>query len=177
MKAYGGVDVQNHIFLTSALAGGEWPASRPGRFTPGDTHWTGGWVDPTTGLDEVEKILVLPGLELRPLGRPHRSQSLYRLRYPGTVRRKKKTCLYYMSVTFWGRVNDSTTSNITVTKFIMKLCYWEAQKSYKISRVLVLSKVFCYWVLEVSHAIGTDPFSHQASTNAKRGPRPVCDFK
>jgi hypothetical protein len=35
MKAYGGVDVQVHIFLTSALAGGEWSGSRPGRFTPG----------------------------------------------------------------------------------------------------------------------------------------------
>jgi hypothetical protein len=35
MKAYRGVDVQIHIFLTSALAGGEWSASRPGRFTPG----------------------------------------------------------------------------------------------------------------------------------------------
>jgi hypothetical protein len=34
MKAYGGVDAQIHIFLTSALVGGEWSASRPGRFTP-----------------------------------------------------------------------------------------------------------------------------------------------
>jgi hypothetical protein len=36
MKAYGGVDiyVYIHIFLTSALAGGELSASRPGRFTP-----------------------------------------------------------------------------------------------------------------------------------------------
>jgi hypothetical protein len=31
MKAYGGVD----LFLTPALVGGEWSASRPGRFTPG----------------------------------------------------------------------------------------------------------------------------------------------
>jgi hypothetical protein len=30
------VDVLIHIFLTSALAGGEWSASRPGRFTPGE---------------------------------------------------------------------------------------------------------------------------------------------
>jgi hypothetical protein len=30
MKAYGGVDVYIHIFLTSALAGGELPASRSG---------------------------------------------------------------------------------------------------------------------------------------------------
>jgi hypothetical protein len=36
MKAYGRVDVEIHIFLTSALAGGEWSASRPGRFTPGE---------------------------------------------------------------------------------------------------------------------------------------------
>jgi hypothetical protein len=35
MKAYGGVDVYIHIFLTSAVVGGEWSASRPGRFTPG----------------------------------------------------------------------------------------------------------------------------------------------
>jgi hypothetical protein len=39
------------------------------------THWTEGWVDPRAGLDDVEKrkFLTLPGLELRPLGRPARS--------------------------------------------------------------------------------------------------------
>jgi hypothetical protein len=44
----------------------------------------GGWVGPRTGLDDVEKrkFLILPGLELRPLGRPARSHSLYRPRYP-----------------------------------------------------------------------------------------------
>jgi hypothetical protein len=85
MKTYGGVDVQIRIFLTSALAGGEWSTSRPGRFThreraPG-THWIGGWVNPRTGLDDAEKLkfLTLSGLELRPLGRPARSQSLYRM--------------------------------------------------------------------------------------------------
>jgi hypothetical protein len=34
MKTYWGVEVQLHAFLTSALDGGEWSASRPGRFTP-----------------------------------------------------------------------------------------------------------------------------------------------
>jgi hypothetical protein len=49
MKEYGGVDVYIHS------------------------------VGPTAGLDDVEKrkFLTLLGLELRPLGRPARSQSLY----------------------------------------------------------------------------------------------------
>jgi hypothetical protein len=90
MKAYGGVDVERHIFLTSALVGVEWSASHPGRFTSGErapsTHWIGGWVGPRAGLDDVEKrkLLTLPGLELRPLGHPARIQSLYRLVFPGS---------------------------------------------------------------------------------------------
>jgi hypothetical protein len=85
MKAYGGVDVEIQIFLTSALVGGEWSASRPGCFTPGErapgTNWIGGWVDPRTGVDNVEKkkFFTLLGLELRPLGRAARRQSLCRL--------------------------------------------------------------------------------------------------
>jgi hypothetical protein len=64
MKAYGGVDVEIHSFLTWALAGGECP----GRFTPEErapgTHWIGGWVDSISGLDNVEKrkFLIPPGL-------------------------------------------------------------------------------------------------------------------
>jgi hypothetical protein len=59
MKAYGGVDIYIylHILLTSALAGGEWSASCPARFTPvgkgPSTHWIGDWVDPRAGLDEM----------------------------------------------------------------------------------------------------------------------------
>jgi hypothetical protein len=70
MKAYEGVDAYSHIFLTSALAGGEWSASCPGRFTPGEratgTHWIGGCVDPRAVLDDVKKrkFLIIPGLEL-----------------------------------------------------------------------------------------------------------------
>jgi hypothetical protein len=46
----------SYSFLTSALDGGEWSASRPGRaITPGErtpgTHCTGGWVGPRAGLD------------------------------------------------------------------------------------------------------------------------------
>jgi hypothetical protein len=45
-------------------------------------------VGPRTGMDDVEKrkFLILPGFELRPLGRPVRSLSLYRLRYPGSLK-------------------------------------------------------------------------------------------
>jgi hypothetical protein len=55
----------SYSFLTSALEGGEWSPSRPGRFTPGQrapgTHCTGGWVGSRAGLDaEVRgKILCL----------------------------------------------------------------------------------------------------------------------
>jgi hypothetical protein len=45
--------------LTSALDGGEWSDSRPGRFTPRErapgTHWIGGWVGPRVVLDAVVK--------------------------------------------------------------------------------------------------------------------------
>jgi hypothetical protein len=45
--------------LTSALDGGEWSASRTGRFIPRetvpDTHWIGGWVSPRAVLDAVER--------------------------------------------------------------------------------------------------------------------------
>jgi hypothetical protein len=83
MKTYGGVDVQIHVFLTSALVGGDWSPSYPGLFTPGErvlgTHWKEGWLGPRAGLDDVDKrtFLTLPGLELR-------SQSLHRLHYPGS---------------------------------------------------------------------------------------------
>jgi hypothetical protein len=44
-------------------------------------------VDPRDGLNDMEKwkFLTPPGLELRPLGRPARSQSLYRLSYRGSI--------------------------------------------------------------------------------------------
>jgi hypothetical protein len=59
MKAYGRMDVQTHVFLISALVGGEWSASSPGPFTPGErapgNHWIGGLVGLSAGLDDMEK--------------------------------------------------------------------------------------------------------------------------
>jgi hypothetical protein len=52
-------------------------------------------VGPRAGLDDVEmrKSLTLSGLELRPLGRAPRSQSLYRLRYPDPLYKGKNRVL------------------------------------------------------------------------------------
>jgi hypothetical protein len=67
----GGVDVSSTHSLTSALDGGEWSASRPGRFIPRErapfTHWIGGWVGLRAGLDAVAKRKIpSPRRELNP---------------------------------------------------------------------------------------------------------------
>jgi hypothetical protein len=71
--------------LTSTLDGGEWSASRPGRFTPkkraAGTHWIGGCVGSRADLDAVVKRKIpSPRRESNP-GRPARSPALYRLSY------------------------------------------------------------------------------------------------
>jgi hypothetical protein len=60
MKAYREGDVWIHIFLTLALVGGEWSASRPGSFTPGErapgTRWIGGWVGHRAGMESYTAV-------------------------------------------------------------------------------------------------------------------------
>jgi hypothetical protein len=86
MRAYGGVGVQiNPRFLnvstSSALA------SRPGRFMTWKEPsipigWVAGWTPELVWtIRRSENSLPFPGLELRLLTRPVRSQSLYRLSY------------------------------------------------------------------------------------------------
>jgi hypothetical protein len=66
MKMEGGDGGRGPSYLTSALHGSEWLASRPVRFAPQEsarrTHWIGGSVGSRVGLDSVEKrkILHLP---------------------------------------------------------------------------------------------------------------------
>jgi hypothetical protein len=61
------------------------PPLYPEKGAPG-TNWIGGWVGPRIVLDDAERreILPLPGLKFGPLVLPARSQSLYRLSYPGS---------------------------------------------------------------------------------------------
>jgi hypothetical protein len=66
MKAYEGVDVYTHVFLTSALVGGgqfHAPAALPPGERARGTHWQGGWVSPGTDLDDVKKRKFLPPLD------------------------------------------------------------------------------------------------------------------
>jgi hypothetical protein len=55
-------------------------------------------MDPRSGLDDMKNriFLNLPGLELRPLGRPARSQSLYRLSYLGSYIGRENYLLFYV---------------------------------------------------------------------------------
>jgi hypothetical protein len=59
MKTYGGSRGIAPPFLTSALDWGEWSASRPDRFNPGErapgTHWKRGWMGYRASFDAVEK--------------------------------------------------------------------------------------------------------------------------
>jgi hypothetical protein len=61
MKTCEGSGIQLHSFLNSALYGGEWSASRTGRFPPprGEevpgTPWIGSWVGPRDGPETTAK--------------------------------------------------------------------------------------------------------------------------
>jgi hypothetical protein len=71
-------------FMTSALDGGEWSASRLCCFTPWiralDSRWTEGWVGPSFCLEAMNNRKILHCREPKP-GCPTRSPSLYRLSY------------------------------------------------------------------------------------------------
>jgi hypothetical protein len=113
MKTYGRVGVEIQVFLTFALAGREWSASRPGRFIPDErapgTHWIEGWVGPTASLDDMEKILD-----------PTRSRTpalLSSSPWPAAIRTalfetaiQEKYKLYYLSLTLGKKVKLSPRS-------------------------------------------------------------------
>jgi hypothetical protein len=89
MKTYGGVDALTHILLPSALdaansqlhAKAVVPSGKQPRYSL-DTRLGG--PQNRFGLHGEVNIFTTPELELRSLGRPHRSQSLSKMRYPGS---------------------------------------------------------------------------------------------
>jgi hypothetical protein len=74
----------SYSFLTSALEGGEWSASRPGERAP-STHCTGGWVGPRAGLDAEVRGKILCLRRGSNPGRPVSSQTIDRLSHRGSV--------------------------------------------------------------------------------------------
>jgi hypothetical protein len=93
------VNVRNgavsYSFLTSALDGGEWSDSRPGRFTPREratgTHWKGGWVGPSAVVDAIVKRKIPSPLRKSNSKNPDRpacSPALHRLsHHKGDIKR------------------------------------------------------------------------------------------
>jgi hypothetical protein len=78
---------------------------------------------PRDGLYDVEKrkFLILPGFELRHLGRPARSQSLYRLSYPGSfVFYCSLRKMFYSSFTTYLCIKKSNGSRRLIKEFIVK---------------------------------------------------------
>jgi hypothetical protein len=96
MKTYEEVKIWFYVFLTSALVGSNWSASRPCRFIPGytasDTHCLGQSVGPRADLDDIEnwKFSTPPGLEIRPYNRKACSRSLYLLGYRDSTSKPAK---------------------------------------------------------------------------------------
>jgi hypothetical protein len=80
-----GVDVQRHAFLTSTLERGECQLHDPTALPRRKSHWTGGWVGPRASVDAVEKRKIPSTTG----NQTPRSQSLYRLSYPGLCNDKK----------------------------------------------------------------------------------------
>jgi hypothetical protein len=100
------VEVQLHVFLTSALDGGECSASRSGWITPGwrtcGTHRIGCWWASRAGLDAVAESRITVPAENRVLIVQPVTGSLYWLNYPDFCRWKDHfmdiSCLYWQFI-------------------------------------------------------------------------------
>ena len=114
---------------TSALDGGGWSAPRPGRFTPGknpvsivqETGWTPGpvWTDAEN----------LSYSETRSQDRPVRSESLYRLSYPGPIISLYTTIIYEQA---------QKQTCLAVSAVLKRVLLFNAQSTVVVMMVVVL---------------------------------------
>jgi hypothetical protein len=81
MKAYGGVDVWFHVFLTPAVFGAEWADSEIQLLI----RQKAGWAPERTGRCGEEESFYPIGIRTQTPACPARSQWLYRLRYLGSL--------------------------------------------------------------------------------------------
>jgi hypothetical protein len=70
------MEVNGYLHATAALP--------PGEKAPG-THWTGGWVGPRGGMDNVDKRKISWPCRKSNPGRPASNPSLYQLSYPDSL--------------------------------------------------------------------------------------------
>jgi hypothetical protein len=101
---------------------------------------------PQSGLDDVEKrkFLTLPGLELRHLGHLARTQSLYRLRYPGSP-------INWLTYEIGNQIspwNKSHFSKLTVANPVNR-----NPKIYEIRRFITVFINVRYWFLSYARCI------------------------
>jgi hypothetical protein len=126
MKTNGVVDVYIQVFLISALVGGEWSTSRPGPLYPRGKsprfplgrRLSG--PQKLSGRRGEEKNLTSTGTRT-PTSRPSRpSQSLYRLRYPGS-HYDEEFFRKFLSKYFVILYTDMLTLNLTALKMTLFL--------------------------------------------------------
>jgi hypothetical protein len=87
---------------------------------------------PRVGLDDMQKwkFLILLGFKLRPLGRADRSQSLYRLSYPGSYRNlvkytySPKQGIYFIPIHCWENNVKFTDCKIVAFSFFKRSYYF-----------------------------------------------------
>jgi hypothetical protein len=106
--------MQLYSFMTSALDGGGWSTSRPGRLYPWErpgTHFTGGWLGPRVGLDMCGKISPPPGFDPRTFQPVASRYTDYAI--PAHKTYRKAYLSFYLNTTKNARNSDLYTINKT----------------------------------------------------------------
>jgi hypothetical protein len=145
MKTYWGMEVELHAFFTSALDGGEWSASRPGRFTPTErapgTHLLGGWEGPRAVLDAVMKRKI--------------PRILFWI-YPVRILTRVPTNMSYVFVVLLNILRTMNGIYPSVLALFFSACVWRVALSVKKESVLPsLDRLRSMWEVNRAEWIGT----------------------